>query len=1846
MPSALLRAFFILLIAAASRLPASPLQILAQGPEGLTLELELPPPRLEQKNFAGQTFDDLVAPGYARLDLSGQPALPFIAELLAAPPDAQIQVEIHPLHYLDMGDVFFVPAPRIPADAPDELVYEPESAHYQQDVFAPELAAVTQYLGSLRGVPAHALRIYPFSYNPARRTLRVYDRLRIQVRFQGGSSSKSLSQPPSPRASGLYKAFLNAPRAAASPAPRAARPAAVDWYDPSAPWIKVFINREDGLYRIDPAWLERRNIDPASLDPRTFRLLYQGEEQPVYVRGEADGLFDEDDYLIFHGRFRRDEKNFDSPYGRRNIYWLTWGKEPGQRLQERSGAPVNEYPQQRSYWTTVHLEQDLEYDPLPAAPDNQRDHWFWGKPVKATKPDVPGSRSLVGTLDDPDTHTGYNARIRVALHGHSSLGHHTVVQLNSRGLDDRIIDERIWEGQVELLIEKEIPASYLNNGKNRILLKAFADQSKFDQVYMNWFEIDYLRFYRARAGYLDFVQPPSSGHRISISGFDHRRIELYDLAHGIRFVDVELDSAGVSFGVTFEDVADTPALYVAADSLSIRTPTGLLDQASWLRSPARQADYLIITHSRFLRFVQPLAEHRRTAGLEAEIINVQDIYDEFSHGLTAREAVRDFIHYAYHNWQIPPAYVLLVGDASIDYRETFVPTLYYKSRARGRAPSDYLYTLVDGDDILSDLSIGRLPIENGNEAEWMVEKITAYDRDPEPGAWRGRVLYLANHHEALFIQPSNQLAARYTEPLGLESVKIFNPDEAPLPNPTGVAFIDAFNRGALLLNYNGHGSVNAMAFVLGITPDWDYLSQLNNNRRLPLVLAFSCLNSLFVHPKVESLGEALTSKEDGAIAYISATAKSFVAQNNLLGDRLFNQFFAEGNLEFGPTLDVAKAQVLAAHYSYDAAVLTMQLFGDPAQKLALPQSADYTPVSLEISPRQVVGHSTLNIQVILRNNTRITPDSLAVAVLGYGPEEALPETLFYAPQDPFSGTRTLSFDWPVQDRRGPYRLEVWLDPEDKVAEVDEHNNRLQRELDILEPLIPTPLFPGPDAVHPPRDLSLEAVLPLSAASSTCEFVLSTDAAFTAEKQVDAALVSPANGLAVYRPELSAAEQTYFWKVRLLTGAGAGPWSPSRSFHISEVEALPMPTWRQQSAQLLTGSSQDLVLGPEEGHLTLAAASLPFRPSSATREDGFTVRDLKGSGVLCTDGTYLYAKRWYNDGTTIYPGTDFFTRVGSGFNDTRRDLNYGVLADSTTAGISATYHSDGCIYNDSGRAFELERIRVETGELDTVEVAEGLIEWQSGQIVNGHSLFTSDGRYIYNVAMSSEAGMRTEWRIRVFDPGADWALVREFTSPPTENGFTFKWTDGVLADGERLYFVEHKGQRRIRMVDAFDGRFLDEWTSDQDTTRIITGQYDWINNKVWLGDLWSSAIFRYTGLGRVEAGRLTSRTVGPAAAWHRLDIAGQATGGARLTVDLQVRDAGDTWVTLPDFAGLSAGTSADLSDLDASRYPEIRLRADLAGSPETVHLESWALEFTPLPSLQLEQPQARQDSSGLRVQVQVRNLSAEEVDGARLRLERGNQTLVTELQLAPLQRGETRRVAIDSLALPPVGARLFVRVLTPLPDAHPADNRLEIPLLFEGRAPLIFRSWPGENTFLDGDPLRPGQGLVIQAPGIADGRIFLAVDDIPVEADSILVPSAGDKGLRILYRPQLPPGAHTLQARLYLGQEEVGLRQIRFFLSAALSIANPLIYPHPVRQGATFTYVLSHDAEVAVEIYSLSGRLVRRLGPQVQPAGFQQLPWDGRDQSGRSLANGTYLYRILAVDGDGEARFHGPLSVVR
>jgi hypothetical protein len=69
------------------------------------------------------------------------------------------------------------------------------------------------------------------------------------------------------------------------------------------------------------------------------------------------------------------------------------------------------------------------------------------------------------------------------------------------------------------------------------------------------------------------------------------------------------------------------------------------------------------------------------------------------------------------------------------------------------------------------------------------------------------------------------------------------------------------------------------------------------------------------------------------------------------------------------------------------------------------------------------------------------------------------------------------------------------------------------------------------------------------------------------------------------------------------------------------------------------------------------------------------------------------------------------------------------------------------------------------------------------------------------------------------------------------------------------------------------------------------------------------------------------------------------------------------------------------------------------------------------------------------------------------------------------------------------------------------------------------------------------------------------------------------------------------------------------------------YPNPFNPSTTIRYALPETAGVRLVVYNALGQRVRTLVDAVQSAGAYSVSWDGRNDSGRSVSSGLYLYRI-------------------
>ncbi|MAN22717.1 MAG: hypothetical protein CME10_00445 [Gemmatimonadetes bacterium] len=120
----------------------------------------------------------------------------------------------------------------------------------------------------------------------------------------------------------------------------------------------------------------------------------------------------------------------------------------------------------------------------------------------------------------------------------------------------------------------------------------------------------------------------------------------------------------------------------------------------------------------------------------------------------------------------------------------------------------------------------------------------------------------------------------------------------------------------------------------------------------------------------------------------------------------------------------------------------------------------------------------------------------------------------------------------------------------------------------------------------------------------------------------------------------------------------------------------------------------------------------------------------------------------------------------------------------------------------------------------------------------------------------------------------------------------------------------------------------------------------------------------------------------------------------------------------------------------------------------------------------------------------------------------------------------------------------------------------------------------------------------------------------------------------------------LVAKLTKNNTVFGSKKISFYADARLRIRNALVYPNPVKNRTNFTYMLSQEAFVTTKIFSLSGTIVKTLGPYKQTAGFNNIQWDSDDDFNRLLANGSYLFEIKAANGNGVTTKNGAFVILR
>jgi hypothetical protein len=933
---------------------APALQAAGGDVNGIILEFRLPEWQLKGSDSIDGACQSIHAAEFTNSAVPGTPSLPIDGELVGVPDSVDVRIEeIESEWLIAKGNFNICPAAYpIVETTPDG---DPRSIDYQVrrdpnvyglNQFFPKNPIEIASLGYIRSQRVAALKIQPFQYNPSTGQLRYARYLRFQLVFKGSERQKELNLQPAGVDEGFYEATLrdsliNYEQArkwrVVSPVKRVLEQTGVEL---NAASYHLMISA-DGIYTVAYSDLQAAGVPVDNLDPRTFHLYDDGNEVAVFLVGGTDGVFHPGDYLLFYGQ-KTNTKWTDT-----NDYRLIWNESISLKMVDKDGTPSSSFSSPTTFSNTEILEKNLYYVSKRASgPD--KDHWYWARLISSGQPVKQGfsfKLPQLATNTEP---------VSATVHGlltsyYASPQHHTRVYINKH-----LIDDVYWPYPGEYAFSKNISQSFLISGTNVITVELPCDPGLIttDMQYLNRFAIDYARWYTATQDQLLFTGQLGDWE-FQVGGFTTNTVQVFDVTTPtlpVRITGVLVDGSNGNYRLRFEQRLESEHRYLAMPPARWLKPQGIIeDHPSDLHNSENAADYIIISYGDFITDVQPLADWRASQGLRVKVVDVQDVYDEFSYGLLDPQAIHDFLAYAYENWQKPaPAYVLLVGDGNYDpknYRgyneKTYLPPyLADVDNWIGETAANNRYVTVSGDDPLPDMFLGILPMRTRANAAEVVNKILSHEQNPPQTDWNKTTMFVADKFDpdaGDFPYYSDQIINNHLPaPYSAEKIyyKITHSTAASVQN----AIIGGINQGRLLVSYVGHGAMQQWGadklFSVDLVP------QLNNAGKLPFVASLTCMDGYYFYPKTgtteyPALAETLLSAPGkGAVASFSPTGWGLATGHDALERGLFDSIFYDYVTDLGSATTLAKLFMYSSTGGgYVDLVETYLLFGDPATKL-------------------------------------------------------------------------------------------------------------------------------------------------------------------------------------------------------------------------------------------------------------------------------------------------------------------------------------------------------------------------------------------------------------------------------------------------------------------------------------------------------------------------------------------------------------------------------------------------------------------------------------------------------------------------------------------------------------------------------------------------------------------------------------------------------------------------------------------------------------------------------------------------------------------------------------------------
>lgn len=926
-------------------------------------------------NQNGQSFIRLDIPGTRNEDFlkSGLPQS-LIKEInIGVPSETGNTIQVISANFTIISGRY-VPNPTLLKDSSGiQYVYNVIAEYY--NTVETDLVSFGEF-GLIRNLPVQTIKIYPVQFDAPLNQIKFYNKIVFKVNFASSAIQKASINDET-----LSSLILNWNVAKNWGLLQQNRlPKITNSILAEGIWFR-FETNEEGFYKIDRTFLQNLGVDVNSLDPKTIKIFGYGGapltedlrktnnqgliENAIKVIGEEDGKFDASDYILFYGRsadfweYNKDYKAIlrtKNYYSKKNYYWLTFGGTLGKRIIEKNSLSLNSASPQ--FFTSAF--KTYEKDSINIGKSGRE---YFGEQIDAAN----SSRTFINSLNGLVPGTPIEYTVRVANSSPTS------VQFRIDESGTQIYTSTIWGiTNYDFGMEGFAQAVYrgnLTDDRSNLRLSV-SSSSASTKLYLDYIEIYFSKYLRAfNDNLLFFSKDTSAVLDYNLTNFSNGGIQVFDVtdfSNVLMISKTAINGGQVRFQVS--ETKGTVRKYLALTSNAFKTPAGPVKiENSNIRGTISGSELIVIASKEFKTQAERYVKYRSTESphkMSAQVFYINEILNEFSGGVLDPMAIRDFIKFAYDNWQTKPFYVLFFGDGTFDYLNTIknninlVPTYQtqYSLDEISSYTSDDYFVRVSGADLKPDLCSGRLNFQTTKEADIVIEKIINYETVQSKGDWRNTVTLVADDGPAapgvddgsLHTSQSETLANEvlpnfiYQNKIYLVAYPTFYVGLGRRKPEANKAILNSINEGTLIINWVGHGSPELWAHE-NVFEKTTSIPQMKN-RNYFFVTAATCDFGKYDDPTTQSSTETLMNLANaGSILAFTAARIVYSQYNATLNDSFYTNLFRTKDANNLP-IRVGKAFFLTKQYMVDRENdEKYHLFGDPTIRLNLPT----LPVTLD-----------------------------------------------------------------------------------------------------------------------------------------------------------------------------------------------------------------------------------------------------------------------------------------------------------------------------------------------------------------------------------------------------------------------------------------------------------------------------------------------------------------------------------------------------------------------------------------------------------------------------------------------------------------------------------------------------------------------------------------------------------------------------------------------------------------------------------------------------------------------------------------------------------------------------------